>query len=100
MPHDGAAGVLPSADLMFLQAKRTRTGGGGGPGGGGSSGGSGGGSGGGHRVWLGARRAARARARCTARITSRRHHPMLVPGAATSASTPSPRVQSSGRRPA
>ena len=53
MPHDGAAGVLPSADLMFLQGARTRTGGGintarharGG----------GGGGGGGHRVRLGLR---------------------------------------------
>ena len=36
MPHDGAAAVLPSADLMFLQGKHTRTGGGGGGGGGGS----------------------------------------------------------------
>ena len=45
MPHDGAVGVLPSADLMFLQGKHTRTGGGSGSGGGGSGGG-GGGSGG------------------------------------------------------
>ena len=94
MPHDGAAAVLPSADLMFLQGKHTRTGGasGGGSGGmstpghargGGGGGGGGGGSGGGHRVWLGRRGAPLALVRTLHGDANIATPPprMLVPGA-------------------